>query len=134
MRGAKPDARPDRAALPSVPRAPTWMHKHAKAEWRRVAPILVERRVLTDGDLGTLEGYAVAVGTVRECADELRRDGLTYLDAKGTRKRHPATAIQLAALQAARLAANELGLTPVSRSRPAIRTDDAIEDDGLGDL
>ena len=128
MRGVKPEARADAKALARVPRVPAWLSTHAKAEWKRVAPILVARRVLTDADLGTLEGYCVATGTVRACEVEIARDGVT-IDTPTGRKRHPATGIQSAALQSARLAANELGLTPVSRSRPAIRTDEDRDDD-----
>jgi P27 family predicted phage terminase small subunit len=46
-------------------------------------------------------------------------------------KRNPAVGIQSDAMTRARLLAAELGLTPVSRSRPAIR-DDADDDDLVG--
>ncbi|RWD50585.1 MAG: phage terminase small subunit P27 family, partial [Mesorhizobium sp.] len=110
-----------------VPPAPTWLSKDAKAEWRRVAPILVnERKVLTEADLGTLESYCIATGTVREAHRALNRDGLVVAG-----KRHPAFGMMNAAQTTARLCAAELGLTPVSRSRPAIRED---EDDELSPL
>lgn len=107
-----------------TPRPPAWLGDDAKAEWRRVAPILVERNVLTDADLGTLESYCAAIGNVREAQRALNRDGLVVAG-----KRHPAFGILNAAQTTARLTAGELGLTPVSRSRPAIR-DDAVNDDG----
>ncbi|MEW9838093.1 phage terminase small subunit P27 family [Mesorhizobium sp. ZMM04-4] len=107
-----------------MPNPPAWLSKDAKAEWRRVAPILVdERKVLTEADLGTLESYCIATGTVREAHRTLNHDGLMIGD-----KRHPAFGVMNAAQTTARLCAAELGLTPVSRSRPAIR-DDGDDDD-----
>jgi P27 family predicted phage terminase small subunit len=103
----------------TVPKAPVWLSKFAKAEWCRVAPILVERNVLTEADLGTLESYCVSVGIVRQAQVEINHDGLLIGG-----KRHPAFGVMNSAQTTARLCAAELGLTPVSRSRPAIRDDE----------
>lgn len=126
MRGVKPsNIVPGKIA--GVPKPPAWLSKDAKAEWKRVAAILVERNVLTDADLGTLESYCTATGLIRECQREINSKGLTIIGPKGP-MRNPAINAQNAAITQARLLANELGLTPVSRSRPAIR-DDNDEDD-----
>lgn len=131
-RGRKPDAIVTGSnAVASVPRAPTWLSKDAKAEWNRVAPILIDRRTLTEADLGTLESYCTATGNVRQMQRILNRDGAIVVSDKGP-KRHPALGVQNAAMTTARLCASELGLTPVSRSRPAIRED--IDDDDVSDL
>ncbi len=131
MRGRKPDAITP-GSLDRVPPAPSWLSKHAKAEWKRVAPILtLERKVLTEADLGTLESYCTATGTVRECQKTLNLDGLIIQSPNGP-KRHPALGIQNAAMTTARLCAGELGLTPVSRSRPSIR--ESPDDDDSADL
>jgi P27 family predicted phage terminase small subunit len=61
MKGRKPDLKSDQAAIASVVRAPQWLSADAKAEWRRVMPHLIERRILTDADLGGLENYCVAM-------------------------------------------------------------------------
>ena len=53
---------------------------------------------------------------------------MTYLGASGPKK-HPACGILNDAQTALRQAAGELGLTPVSRSRPAMR--DGAEGDDL---
>ncbi len=128
MRGRKPDTIVTGSSpVLKTPSAPSWLSKDAKAEWRRVAPILVdERKVLTVADLGTLESYCIAIGTTREAHRALNRDGLVVAG-----KRHPAFGVMNAAQTTARLCAAELGLTPVSRSRPAIRED---EDDELSPL
>lgn len=140
MRGTKPHLVVDNGAVRSTPRAPSWLSKEAATEWRRVVPILVERRILTRADLGSLENYCVAMGQVREMEGHLQRMGPVVktqrvgADGKSVTvslKRNPAVGIQADAMTRARLLAAELGLTPVSRSRPSIRDDD--DDDSLLD-
>ncbi len=109
-------------SLVAAPNPPTWLSKDAKAEWRRVAPVLTERGVLTIADLATLEGFATAMGRVREAEGTIRKEGATYTGTTGP-KRHPAVTTQDAALKTARLFAAELGLTPYSRSRTAMTSD-----------
>lgn len=118
MRGRKPELSADAAALDATTKPPTWLSKHAKAEWRRVMPELSKRRILTIADLGSLESYCVAMGRVRQLEALLR----TEIDLKLLRAQDKSmvTARQLAA---------ELGLTPVSRSRPAVRENDTQDDD-----
>ncbi|MFD1942744.1 phage terminase small subunit P27 family [Paradevosia shaoguanensis] len=112
-----------------MPRPPSYMSRDAKAEWKRVAPILIEeRKTLTAADLATLENYCIATGTMREAHRLLTREGL--VTAAG--KKHPAHGILNNAQTTQRLCAAELGLTPVSRSRPAMRDDG--DDDELGAL
>ena len=108
--------------LTTAPNPPAWLSKDAKAEWRRVSPVLVERGILTIADLGTLEGYATAMGRVREAEGTIRLEGATYTGTTGP-KRHPAVTTQDAAMKTARLFAAELGLTPYSRSRTAMTSD-----------
>lgn len=129
MRGTKPNLREDRDALRGDMPPPEWLSDDAKAEWSRVVPILVERRILTEADLGSLENYCVSIGTVRQCERDIREFGLVMRTEKGVKK-NPAVAIQSDAMTRARLLGAELGLTPVSRSRPSVR-EDAAEDDLL---
>jgi len=131
MRGAKPHLVVDNGAVRKTPPAPAWLSEDAKREWRRVLPILVERRILTTADMGSLENYCVAIGQVREMERHLQEHGHVIL-IDGVMKRNPAVGIQADAMTRARLLAAELGLTPVSRSRPSIRDDD--DDDSLLDI
>ncbi|WP_350149930.1 phage terminase small subunit P27 family [Devosia sp. RR2S18] len=108
-----------------VPHAPTYLPKDGKAEWRKIAPILVlERKTLTEADLATLENYCLAVATMREARRVLNAEGLVT----PAGKRHPAFGIMNAAQTTQRLCAAELGLTPVSRSRPAVRSEENDDD------
>jgi P27 family predicted phage terminase small subunit len=123
MKGAKPTVKVDKAALMDVPRAPSWLSKEAKAEWRRIMPLLVERKILTEADMGSVESYCVATGRVRQIE--------ALMSASGTVE-PPLFRMQDKAMQTQRQLAAELGLTPVSRSRPAMR-EDADDADALLD-
>lgn len=127
MRGVKPRLVVDNAAVSKAPSVPSWLSADAKREWKRVVPVLVERRILTTADLGSLENYCMAIGTIREMERQLQSDGYVIDTEKGP-KRHPGVGIRDSAVIQARLLAAELGLTPVSRSRPAVRGDSAGDD------
>lgn len=118
MKGRKPQLAADGNALDAATKVPSWLSKHAKAEWRRVMPELAKRRILTPADLGCLESYCIAIGRIRELEILLRAG----IDPKLCR-------MQDKAMMTARQLAAELGLTPVSRSRPAVRDNDNEGDD-----
>lgn len=121
MKGTKPQLRIDPDAINSKRAAPSWLSREAKAEWKRVFPSLVERRILTMADLGSLENYCVACGHVRTVERLIQVAGANI---------DPALfRLQDKAMQTARQLAAELGLTPVSRSRPAVRDDSKDDDD-----
>lgn len=124
MKGTKPELRSDSLSLDSVLPAPEWLGEKARGEWARVMPILTERRILTEADLGNLENYCVAAGRVREFEGAIQTEADTELMLKLFRA-------QDKAMSSARQLSAELGLTPVSRSRPAIREDRDDEPDPL---
>lgn len=132
MRGTKPHLVVSNETISKAAPAPAWLSADAKREWRRVMPVLTQRRILTTGDLGSLENYCCAIGQVREAERHIREHGAIFetfkVDDKGVAiltgmRRNPAVGIQSDAMGRARLLAAELGLTPVSRSRPSIRED-----------
>jgi P27 family predicted phage terminase small subunit len=82
---------------------------------------------LTDADMGSVEAYCTATGLVREMQRTIAREGAIIDTERGPRK-HPAIAVQSDAMNRARLLAAELGLTPVSRSRPSVRDDESEQD------
>lgn len=121
MKGTKPQLIVDNGAIRSNRPAPSWMSADAKREWRRVFPSLADRKILTAADLGGLENYCVACGRVRELERAIQLAGAA-IDPVVIR-------LQDKAMQTARQLAAELGLTPVSRSRPAMRDDSNESDD-----
>ncbi len=98
----------------SCPSAPSWLTSQAKAEWKRAAPELHGRNLLSADTLATLESYCVAVGMVRETEEIMGREGRMVTCENGP-KPHPAFRMQSAAMREARLLAAELGLTPHRR-------------------
>lgn len=128
MRGTKPQLFEDDSPMEEFFPAPEWLSDDARKEWDRVLPVLLERRILTDADLGSLENYCAAIGQVREAQREINKRGILISNPRGTKK-NPAVTVQSDAMTRARLLAAELGLTPVSRSRPAVRGSSGGEGD-----
>jgi P27 family predicted phage terminase small subunit len=109
-----------------VPAAPAWLSKEAKAEWKRVAPILVvERKVLTIADLPTLETYCIHVGMVRQAERAINRLGLIMEDGK----RNPAYGVLKESSLLLVRCASVLGLTPSDRSRASVMEASDNDDD-----
>ena len=116
MRGRKPKLTViDGGTVPGkCPSAPGWLTPQARAEWKRSAPQLYDRKLLSTDTMATLESYCVAVGIVRECEESMTRDGRLIESDTGP-KPHPAFKMQSAAMREVRLLAAELGLTPHRR-------------------
>ena len=108
-RGRKPTLTADPEALTKAPPVPSYFGQWARAEWRRIMPDLIARRILVRADLAGLENYCLAVGVVREI-EATRQTAQAPIDPKlfGVQNRAAQTARQLAA---------EYGLSPTSRSR-----------------
>lgn len=124
MKGTKPNLSVDPEAVTEDMAPPDWLSDEAKAEWHRVFPMLVRRRILTVADLGSLENYCVEMGTIRIMERFLQKNGYTMQTFRNGMRKRPEVTIKADAMNRARLLAAELGLTPVSRSRPAIREGD----------
>lgn len=119
-RGVKPSLSPDSEALTKAPPVPKYLAPHAKAEWKRIMPQLIGRKIITKADLAGVEAYCFAVGAVRQIADTMTVGVLPDLKLGGLQIRYMQTARQLAA---------EYGLTPTSRARIGAGTSDDDEDD-----
>lgn len=108
VRGVKPALSPDHEALTEAPKAPARFDKYARAEWKRIMPQLIARRIITEADLAGIENYCLAIGEVNRIAAYQKTLKLPDLKFSGLQIRHMQTARQLAA---------EYGLTPTSRAR-----------------
>ncbi|QBX35085.1 phage terminase small subunit P27 family [Paracoccus liaowanqingii] len=115
MKGTKPQLREADEPVTEA-QAPDWLAEDARAEWDRVMPVLTERKILTDADLGSLESYCICIGRVRQMEAAIQVEAEPEMMLKLIR-------VQDKAMASARQLAAEMGLTPVSRSRPAIRED-----------
>ncbi|WP_424976810.1 phage terminase small subunit P27 family [Leisingera sp. S232] len=124
-RGVKPPLTADTEALTKAPPVPKYLAPHAKAEWKRIMPQLIGRRIITKGDLAGVETYCSMIGTVRQIEEERAAAG-GAIDVRlfGVMNRAAQTARQFAA---------EYGLTPTSRARiGAGLPDDDDADNPLG--
>lgn len=135
MRGRKAEVAALDGALSKAPPAPSWLPAHAKTEWRRVLPQLVQTRKIAAHELGTVESYCLAVANMRQAEAILQaHGGPTYVSPTGELKRHPATTLVKEAVEASRRLAAELGLTPASRTKNKGGAVGNDEDDALGDI
>ncbi|NSZ06508.1 P27 family phage terminase small subunit [Agrobacterium tumefaciens] len=107
-RGVKPAIQRDSTAITKMPAPPKRLSPHAKAEWRRVFPVLIKRGVVTSGDLAGIESYCTAVGFVAQITEQMAGMAVPDMKLGGLQIRYMQTARQLAA---------EYGLMPASRSR-----------------
>lgn len=82
----------------AIPPAPEYLDVIAATFWRRIVPVLVDKRLLTLADLESLEVMCALYGKVRKCIE-------ANVDINA------ATVTQL------RLYQTEFGLTPASRTK-----------------
>lgn len=120
LRGIKPALSPDSEALTKAPPAPKRMNDHARAEWKRVLPQLIARRIITRADLAGVENYCIAIGAANQIADLMATMPAPDLKLAG---------LQIRYMQAARQLAAEYGLTPTSRARIGSNAPDDDDDD-----
>lgn len=120
LRGVKPALSPDRDPLTKTPPVPKRFNAYARAEWKRVMPQLIARRIITKADLAGVENYCLAIGAANQIAEIMA--GMTLPDLKlgGLQIRYMQTAQRLAA---------EYGLTPTSRARVGAGGTDGDDDD-----
>jgi len=127
MKGTKPQLVVDNSAISMIPPPPEYFSEYARAEWRRIMPGIIERGVVVDADMGSLENYCMAQGNAREFQAEASKPHRRGTD---TAAKYYRLANQ--AMQTARQLAAELGLTPISRARTPMKGGNG-DDDSLLD-
>lgn len=105
-----------------IPEPPPHLDDDAKAEWRRVAPILHALELLTDADLHPLAAYCQAVADFIEATLWIRQNGPSYTvrdDAGKIRYMAPVPAVGIKAMAAKQILqfAQQFGLSPSARTR-----------------
>jgi P27 family predicted phage terminase small subunit len=114
LRGMAAHARP--AADAVSPYCPRHLDGIAREEWRRVAPLLTRRGLLTPSDTVALEAYCQQYAAYRACQEIVAKEGLIVQSPKGPTL-HPAARHAQACLKEIRAFAVEFGCTPSSRGR-----------------
>jgi P27 family predicted phage terminase small subunit len=101
----------------AVPPAELDGHVAAGAEWRRLAPLLLRARVVTDADRGALVALCLEWDRYLQATEEIRVKGMVIAAPSGYPMVNPYCSIASRALAACNRLWPELGLTPSSRSR-----------------
>jgi P27 family predicted phage terminase small subunit len=89
---------------------PAWLSAFANDEWKRVAPALAKRGVLTPEVQGIVAAYCSAIGTVRQAEITLAKDGMTVAAQQGGVRAHPLIGVKTQATSVALQLAKRLGL------------------------
>jgi P27 family predicted phage terminase small subunit len=100
-------------------RAPSWLDKEAKKEWRRLAPLLERLGVLTETDTGALTAYCEAWATWKGATQKIREFGLVIKHPTAGKLPVVSPYVKIAdnALTQMRGLLVEFGMTPSSRAR-----------------
>jgi P27 family predicted phage terminase small subunit len=105
-------------AIPVDGAPPDWLSEHAKTVWNQTLLNLAnEGRFLSLLNYETLVAFCDAAGLVKQCAQQLEKDGMTIDGGREGLKRHPAVTTRISALNSLRAYAAELGLTPSASPR-----------------
>jgi P27 family predicted phage terminase small subunit len=98
------------------PDPPAWLAKAAKAEWRRLAPMLTRLGILTETDAAALAAYCEAWVTWQTATRSMRKDGLVIARDDGMAM-SPYVKIAHDAMTQMRSFLVEFGMTPSARAR-----------------
>jgi P27 family predicted phage terminase small subunit len=106
-----------------IPKCPAHLGKEAKAEWRRLAPMLDSSGILTTIDAIALGNLCQAYVTMQLAQAQLDKTGLLVKTQSGFVQQSPLVAIVSSSMEMVNRLCREFGLTPSSRSR--LSTDNA---------
>lgn len=117
--------RPDRAnpaepkpeLLELVPDPPCRLERVARAEWDRIAPLLIKLRLLSQLDLGALVGYCRAFADCVAARNHIEKHGRYQKADGGGFKLNPAVRDAHRAAELVKGYLVEFGMSPSSRSR-----------------
>jgi P27 family predicted phage terminase small subunit len=98
---------------------PPYLTPAAAAEWARLLPLLLKRRVLTVADGAVLAEHCQAAADVERFVCELAAKGEVVVTPNGALQRHPYTVLLREARERLLKTAALLGMTPADRSRAA---------------
>lgn len=97
-------------------RPPAHLDKEARKEWKRLIPLLLGARVLTEADYMPLANLCQAWATLKEAQLLLNKSGLLLKSKDGIR-RSPLVMIIRDQVETVNKLCREFGLTPSSRTR-----------------
>ncbi len=116
---------------------PKYLSKHAKAEWKRVAPLLEDAGILREIDASLLASYCQMFAHWRTSEDDIAKNGLVITVSSQTRTgrtdkpvQNPAVRNSIQFHKAMVATAVKFGINPLDRPRIEVPpTDEHDEDD-----
>lgn len=100
-----------------APRCPRHLDSEARREWRRITPILLRMRVLTEADEYTLANLCQAYSTLMKAQRKLTETGLLLKTPSGYVQQNPLLGIVNRCMDTITRLSREFGLTPASRTQ-----------------
>jgi P27 family predicted phage terminase small subunit len=119
LKGTRRDRIPQSEPRPrsTRPKCPGHLDAVAKAEWKRLLPILERMRVLTEADGAALAIYCEDFSLLRKAEEDIASSGILTEAGTGGWKTNPAVTIAAGCrMRMARMLV-EFGLTPSARTR-----------------
>jgi len=112
-------------------RQPTYLDKHAKAQWQKYAPSLRTRSDITDQDWHNLECFCVNYSAYRQAQEDVQTNGLILVFCNDNRGQNPAFKAMLEAQKLMIKFGELLGFDPISRIKIPKHIDEGDELDAL---
>lgn len=100
-----------------VPKCPAHLDERARKEWRRLVPILMQMRVLTEADGIALGNLCQSYSTMVRAQEKLNEMGILYKAPSGYVMQSPLLAVVNTCIETINKLSREFGLTPAARSR-----------------
>ena len=114
-----------------MPEAPAWLGEDAKVEWNRICPSLVASGVATGVDFAVLANYCQVWAEFVAATKTINEEGRYQIALNGNKVPHPALVQQRNSSTLLRSLAQELGLSPASRSKVSGNVQQSDDDDIL---
>ena len=106
------------------PKCPTYLDEAGQKEWKRLMPILVRMKVVTEADGIALANLCQAYSTMTKAQEQLNKAGILYKTKSGYVQQSPLLGIVNSQIDIINRLCREFGLTPSSRSRIVAGQDD----------
>jgi P27 family predicted phage terminase small subunit len=100
-----------------APRCPPYLDDEARREWRRLVPILLRMRVLTEADYHALGNLCQTYSTMIRAQQKLSETGLLLKTPSGYVQQSPLLSIVNGCVETITRLSREFGMTPASRVR-----------------
>ena len=105
------------------PHCPEHLDEHARTEWKRLVPILMRMKVLTEADYMALANLCQVYSTMANAQEQLNKSGLLFKTQSGYVQQSPLIGIINGCVEKLNTLCREFGLTPSARTRVSARDD-----------